>query len=236
MSAVNRQLHCSDSGWKTCPGSVCVPNATDCPITQFAVVSGGPNACPPGTVGAPAFPQNSDSSRYLCTSRSGSAPLVDISNTLGGMCLVAASTPFNPYSKDNPQQGPTAVSVDVSTPPFPCSSSDLDTRYHDIEIRFMGSIFGDNTAAFISEGVATDQVAYWTSITYPVFYKFQIRPEIPFSSSCPNSRADIVNAGADLDLITRAQGALVIISIMSTVLVDVPWTIWSCSLGFKSCK
>ena len=168
--------------------------------------------------------------RYLCSGTNGSLPLVDISTSLGGQCV--ASGTFNPFSTDNQQQGLTALSVDVSSPPFPCGSSTVDTRYTDVELRLAGTLYNDNIAQFQAQGLPSAQVSYWTTLSYPLFYKLQIRPELSFSNDCPYSRQQLVDSEDDLSLIARVQTGLALITVVTTVILHFPWIFWNCTSGY----
>jgi len=230
VSALNRGEHCNQIGWKNCSTSgfdpICVPTGSSCPLTYFSIVDGGPSQCPTGTTAAPAFPGTLNP-KYLCTNRTGNIPLVDISIVLGGNCVGLAPT-FDPFVSTGASD-----SINLSTPPFPCGSSRFDNRYTNVDMRMMGTLFTDNIATLESNDV--QQTAYWTTFPYPVYYKFQLRPEIYFNPNCSVSRQQVVGLLTKLSEITTLQTALAVVSLICCVFVSIPWLIWLCTpKGYKT--
>jgi len=93
-------------------------------------------------------------------------------------------------------------------------------------------LFKDNYESFANRTFDQTTLNYWTENKYPLYYKFQVRSEIPWKDDCEMSREDVAQLEFKLRLITVSQTGLALLSLIVGLCINIPWACWAFTCGY----
>jgi hypothetical protein len=186
----------------------CAPNGEPCPITSFTIST--------SQVSSECMAIAS-SGYYMCAKRllDGIEPLVKFGRAVNGVCSPGKSESVS-RAENDPR---------IGTVP---SCVTYDARWTTVDSLVETVVYSENGLAYPWSTTApnNDRSLPIGSSTLP--YRYQSRDEIGWDVSCPKDRRYLADLEDDVDNLTSAQLAVLVINILLGVSIGLAYNVWEC--------